>query len=94
MEQRKESFDRLGKNFQEKLCQLMLEDRPFCDQIEEVLNINFFEKAYLRAFSKIILDYREQYKNHPTYISVSPMEEARLLYLMLLLGWFPLRMEK
>jgi len=67
MEQRKESFDRLGKNFQEKLCQLMLEDRPFCDQIEEVLNINFFEKAYLRAFSKIILDYREQYKNHPTY---------------------------
>ena len=67
MEQRKESFDRLGKNFQEKLCQLMLEDRPFCDQIEEVLNVNFFEKAYLRAFSKIIIDYREQYKLHPTY---------------------------
>jgi len=67
MEQRKESFDRLGKSFQEKLCQLMLEDRPFCDQIEEVLDVNFFEKAYLRAFSKIILDYRMKYGSHPTY---------------------------
>ena len=39
-----ETFVRFGKNFQEKLCQLMLEDRPFFDQIMEVLDIAFFEK--------------------------------------------------
>ena len=33
-----ETFLRFGKNFQEKLCQLMLEDRPFFDQIMEVLD--------------------------------------------------------
>ena len=41
-----ETFNRFGKNFQEKLCQLMLEDRPFFDQITEVLDIDFFEKKY------------------------------------------------
>ena len=34
------SFSRYGKSFQESLAQLMFEDRPFCDQIEEVLDID------------------------------------------------------
>ena len=41
-----ETFLRFGKKFQENMCQLMLEDRPFYDQISEVLDINFFEKKY------------------------------------------------
>ena len=41
---RQETFMRFGKNFQENLCQLMLEDRPFFDQITEVLDVQFFEK--------------------------------------------------
>ena len=67
MENRQETFTRYGKDFQEKLCRLMLEDRPFCDQMEEVLNVNFFEKAYLRSFTSMILDYRTDYGTHPTY---------------------------
>ncbi len=67
MENTQETFTRYGKDFQEKLCRLMLEDRPFCDQIEEVLDIDFFEKAYLRTFSSLVLDYRHQYGTHPTY---------------------------
>ena len=50
MDNRKETFTRYGKDFQEKLCRLMIEDRPFCDQMEEVLDIEFFEKAYLLKF--------------------------------------------
>ena len=45
-----ETFMRFGKNFQERLCQLMLEDRPFFDQIMEVLDISFFEKKYSHHF--------------------------------------------
>ena len=50
MDNRKETFNRYGKDFQEKLCRLMIEDRPFFDQMEEVLDIEFFEKAYLQKF--------------------------------------------
>tara|TARA_B100000035_G_scaffold315284_1_gene334954 strand:+ start:2391 stop:3764 length:1374 start_codon:yes stop_codon:yes gene_type:complete len=61
-----EDFSRFGKSFQEDLCQLVLMDRPFADQIFEVLNINFLELKYLQVFIKNIKSYREKYKVHPT----------------------------
>ena len=60
-----ETFVRFGKNFQEKLCQLMLEDRPFFDQIMEVLDITFFEKKYLQIFAQTLINYRNKYNTHP-----------------------------
>ncbi len=67
METNKETFSRFGKSFQEKLCHLMLQDRPFCDQITEVLDINFLQYEYLRVFTQILIDYREKYRTHPSY---------------------------
>ena len=60
-----ETFSKFGKNFQEKICQLMLEDRPFYDQITEVLDVNFFEKKYLQIFATTLMGYREKYNTHP-----------------------------
>ena len=60
-----ETFMRFGKNFQERLCQLMLEDRPFFDQIMEVLDISFFEKKYLQIFAQTLINYRNKYNTHP-----------------------------
>ena len=37
MQKDKDSFVGYGKTFQESVARLMMEDRPFCDQIEEVL---------------------------------------------------------
>jgi len=59
-------FSKYGKAFQESLAQLIFEDRPFCDQIEEVLDISFFELKYLRAFIERVFDYRKQYNVHPS----------------------------
>ena len=59
-------FSKYGKDFQEKLCQLILQDRMFCDQIEEVLDIQFLELKYLRVFVQKVFEYREKYKVHPT----------------------------
>jgi len=59
-------FSRYGKQFQESLAQLVLEDRPFADQLEEVLNTSFFELKYLRVFVSKIFEYREKYGVHPT----------------------------
>ena len=59
-------FSKYGKDFQEKLCQLILQDRMFCDQIEEVLDIQFLELKYLRVFVQKVFAYREKYEVHPT----------------------------
>mgnify|MGYP003628292107 CR=1 FL=1 len=62
-----ETFSRFGKKFQENMCQLMLEDRPFYDQISEVLNINFFEKKYLQIFIETLVKHRNRYSTHPNF---------------------------
>ena len=67
MNNQSETFQRFGKAFQEKFCHLMLSDRPFCDQISEVLNTEFLDYEYLRVFIKILLDHRSKYKVHPSY---------------------------
>jgi len=62
----KTDFGRFGKAFQESLCQLILLDRPFSDQISEVLDLNFLELRYLQVFVKKIFEYRKKYSVHPT----------------------------
>ena len=65
-EKEQENFSRYGKSFQEGLCQLILDDRPFADQIGEVLNYNFLELSYLQAFVRKVYEYRENYGVHPS----------------------------
>ena len=67
MENNKPSFSKFGKDFQESLCQMIMQDRPFADQIMEVLDISFLELHYLRVFVQKIFEYREEYSVHPTY---------------------------
>jgi len=60
------NFGRYGKAFQEGLVQLIFEDRPFADQISEVLDTEFLELEYLRVFVSKVLDYRNRYGTHPS----------------------------
>ena len=60
-----EGFANFGKGFQEDLCQLILEERAFADQMLEVLNLDFLELKYLRVFIQKIWAYKEKYKAHP-----------------------------
>ena len=62
----KASFGRYGKTFQEGLVQLIFEDRPFADQITEVLDSNFLELEYLRVFLQKVTNYRTKYGKHPS----------------------------
>ena len=62
-----ETFLRFGKKFQENMCQLMLEDRPFFDQISEVLKTEFFELKYLQIFADTLIKYRAKYNTHPNH---------------------------
>jgi len=67
MTQEKADFSKFGKSFQEKLAHLILKERTFCDQMQEVLLISYFELKYLRVFIEKIFGYREKYSVHPTY---------------------------
>lgn len=67
MKHEKADFSKFGKSFQEKLAHLILQERIFCDQMQEVLSISFFELKYLQAFVRRIFEYRDKYETHPTY---------------------------
>jgi len=60
------NFSKYGKSFQEKLCMLILDDRSFADQIEEVLDVSFLELNYLKLFLNKIFAYRKKYGVHPS----------------------------
>ena len=66
MAHQKVDFGRYGKTFQEGLVQLIFEDRPFADQITEVLDIQFLELEYLRVFINKVIQYRDKYNKHPS----------------------------
>ena len=61
------TFSKFGKSFQESLVQLIVEQRVFADQIEEVLDIEFIEFKYLRSLVRKIFEYKQKYKTHPSY---------------------------
>jgi replicative DNA helicase len=66
MKAEKVNFGRYGKAFQEGLVQLIFEDRPFADQITEVLDATFIELEYLRVFLQKMLQFRHRYNKHPS----------------------------
>lgn len=73
-------FD-FDKNFQEQLAALILTDRPFCDQIFEVLDINFFEYNHLKTFVSLVRYYKDEFNQHPslkTTLSLISSERDRI----------------
>jgi len=72
------SFSKYGTRFQENLCQVILDDRAFTDQISEVLDIDFLELRYLRTFVTKLLDYREKFGSHPSRDTVTTILRTEL----------------
>jgi len=61
-----ENLGVFGKSFQENLCKLLVYDRSFCDQMQEVLDVGYLELKYLQVFTKKLFDYKNEYRTHPT----------------------------
>ena len=64
-----ETFSKFGKAFQEKLVKVILFDRAFANQMEEVLDVKYLELKYLQVFTQMVFDYKENYGTHPTSVS-------------------------
>lgn len=72
------NFAKFGKTFQEGLVQLIYEDRPYADQITEVLDLNFLELEYLRLFTDKIVTYRKKYGTHPSSNAIASILSTEL----------------
>ena len=82
-----ESFSQFGKSFQEKLGRIILHDRVFSDQMQEVLEYKHFDKKYLQAFVQAIFDYKQKYEAHPTFAIMVPVIKEELLDYPELVKW-------
>ncbi len=67
-----------GSSFQENLVGLMLRDRAFCDQIKEVLKVEYFEFKHLQTIVSEIFKYKEKYKEHPNTETVAALLNIQL----------------
>ncbi len=54
------------KNFQEKIVQAMIMDRVWAAQFAEVLDINYFQLAYLRLVADRYMSYQKEFKEFPS----------------------------
>jgi replicative DNA helicase len=57
-------FDR---SFQEKIVQALLLDRSWASQINEVLDVSYFDYEYLRIITDKYLSYWKEYKEFPSH---------------------------
>jgi replicative DNA helicase len=65
-EQQYDTFSKFGKSFQEKLVKIVLFDRNFANQMEEVLDTSYLELKYLQVFVDLMFQHKQSYP-HPTY---------------------------
>lgn len=78
IEQNEVNFSSFGKQFQEKLAYLIMQDPVFANQIGEVLDFNFFELKYLRVFTKKIFDYKKKYGKYPSQATVETILRSEM----------------
>ena len=58
--------NKFDKTFQEKIIQAMLMDKMWAAQFQEVLNIDYFQYAYLKLICGKYLEYFNSYKEFPS----------------------------
>lgn len=65
-EDNRNSFAKFDRAFQEKIVQALLTDRVWAAQAAEILDVEYFEYAYLRTMASKYLSYYRTYKEFPS----------------------------
>lgn len=63
---KKPGFSDFGHSFQNTLAKAIVLDKNFCAQIQEVIEIGYFELKHHQVFVKKIFEYRDKYNKHPS----------------------------
>lgn len=64
--QSKPGFSDFGYSFQETFTKLILDDRIFCDKMEEVFDHGYLGLTHLQVFVRKVFEYRDKYGTHPS----------------------------
>ena len=62
----KPTFNQFGNSFQEKIMQALLTDRKWAQQMEEIIDVEYFDLEYLKYLAKQYFAYFKKYKDFPT----------------------------
>lgn len=62
---KKVSFSKYPEHFELNLVKLILDDRAFAAQMQEVLDISYFDKDYLKIIVENVFVYKDKYGTHP-----------------------------
>ena len=62
----RDTFAGMGRTYQEKVMQAMLEDSLFADTMIDVLNPKFFDVEYLQELATKFFDHKRKYKTFPS----------------------------
>jgi len=61
-----QTFNQFGNNFQEKIMQALLTDKKWAQQMEEIIDVEFFDLEYLKYLATQYFAYFKKYKGFPT----------------------------
>lgn len=67
-----ESFEKLGRSYQEKVLQALFEDPQYAEMMTDVFEGEYFTYTHLQRLAEVFFDYRGQYKEFPS-IDVAAM---------------------
>ena len=62
----KDTFSGMGRSYQEKVVQAMIQDPLFADQMFDVMDSRFFDLGYLQAIVQKFFDHKRKYKTFPS----------------------------
>lgn len=62
----KDTFAHMGKTYQEKVVQALLQDYVFAEQMADVIDPKFFELKYLQEVVRKFYDHKKKYKTYPS----------------------------
>ena len=61
-----ESFEKLGRSYQEKVLQALFEDPTYAEMMTDVFEGQYFTYTHLQKMAEILFDYRSKYKEFPS----------------------------
>lgn len=62
-----DTFSKMGKTYQEKVVQAVLQDYLFAEQMADVLNPRFFELKYLQEVCSAFYSHKQKFKTYPSH---------------------------
>lgn len=72
------SFSKYPEHFEKNLVKLILEDRAFAAQMQEVLDVSYFDNDYLKIIIENVFSYKDKYGTHPATDTIDMLFATQL----------------